>query len=76
GRRTTGLVFSALQFAQKLGLAVGAGLSGFILALFGFVANEIQSDLAMTGIRLMFSVFPALLATSGAAAIYFYRLSD
>jgi GPH family glycoside/pentoside/hexuronide:cation symporter len=76
GRRTTGLVFSALQFAQKLGLAVGAGLSGFILALFGFVANQVQSDLAMTGIRLMFSVFPALLATSGAAAIYFYRLSD
>ena len=76
GRRTTGLVFSALQFAQKLGLAVGAGLSGFILALFGFVANEAQSDFAMTGIRLMFSIFPALLATSGAAAIYFYRLTD
>jgi GPH family glycoside/pentoside/hexuronide:cation symporter len=76
GRRTTGLVFSALQFAQKLGLAVGAGLSGFILSLFGFIANEAQSDLSMTGIRLMFSIFPAMLATSGAIAVYFYPLTD
>jgi GPH family glycoside/pentoside/hexuronide:cation symporter len=39
GRRTTALVFSALQFAQKMGLAVGAGLSGFILSFFGFIAT-------------------------------------
>lgn len=76
GRRTTGLVFSALQFAQKLGLAVGAGLSGFILSLFGFVANQAQSELSMTGIRLMFSIFPAALATAGAIAVFFYTLTD
>ena len=76
GRRTTGLVFSALQFAQKLGLAVGAGLSGIILSLFGFVANDVQSETSIYGIRLMFSIFPALLATLSAAVIYFYPLSD
>jgi GPH family glycoside/pentoside/hexuronide:cation symporter len=76
GRRTTGLVFSALQFAQKLGLAVGAGLSGFILSLFGFIANEAQSDLSMTGIRLMFSIFPAALALAGVVAVIFYPLRD
>ena len=76
GRRTTALVFSALQFAQKLGLAVGAGLSGFILSLFGFIANEAQSAQSMTGIRLMFSIFPAVLAVLSAAAIYFYPLTD
>jgi GPH family glycoside/pentoside/hexuronide:cation symporter len=76
GRRTTGLVFSALQFAQKLGLAVGAGLSGFILSLFGFVANQAQSELSITGIRLMFSVFPAALAIAGVVAVYFYPLKD
>ena len=76
GRRTTALVFSALQFAQKMGLAVGAGLSGFILSFFGFIANEAQSDFSITGIRLMFSVFPAVLAVSSAAAIYFYPLTD
>lgn len=76
GRRTTGLVFSALQFAQKLGLAVGAGLSGFILSLFGFIANQAQSELSLTGIRLMFSIFPAALAVASVVAIYFYSLTD
>lgn len=74
GRRTTGLVFSASQFAQKLGLAVGAGLSGFLLSMFGFVSNAVQSPDALLGIRLMFSIFPALLAALSAIAIIFYRL--
>lgn len=76
GRRTTALVFSALQFAQKLGLAVGAGLSGFILSLFGFIANQAQSELSIMGIRLMFSIFPATLALLGVIAIFFYPLRD
>jgi GPH family glycoside/pentoside/hexuronide:cation symporter len=76
GRRITGLIFSASQFAQKLGLAVGAGLSGFILSLFGFISNEAQSETSMAGIRLMFSVFPAILATLSAVAIIFYRLDS
>lgn len=74
GRRTTGLVFSSLLFAQKTGLAVGAGLAGVILGWFGFVANEVQTDTAMAGIRFLFSILPALLALAGAVAIYFYRI--
>ncbi|HKJ18750.1 MAG TPA: MFS transporter [Xanthomonadales bacterium] len=76
GRRTTGLVFSALQFAQKFGLAVGAGMSGFILSMFGFVANQDQTDLSIMGIRLMFCIFPASLAVLGTIAIFFYPLRD
>lgn len=76
GRRTTALVFSSLQFAQKLGLAVGAGLAGVILGLFGFVANEVQTPTAMAGIRFMFSVMPAVLAVLGAAAIFFYKINS
>ncbi len=74
GRRTTALVFSASQFAQKMGLAVGAGLAGYILSLFGFVSNEIQGASAIIGIKLMFSIFPAVLAVLSAVAIFFYRL--
>ena len=74
GRRTTGLVFSTVLFAQKMGLAVGAGLAGIILGLFGFVANEVQSDTALFGIRFMFSIIPAILAMVGAIAIMFYRI--
>jgi GPH family glycoside/pentoside/hexuronide:cation symporter len=74
GRRTTALVFSSLQFAQKMGLAVGAGLTGVILGLFGFIANEVQTDASLAGIRFMFSVMPAALAIAGAAAIFFYPI--
>ena len=74
GRRTTGLIYSGGGFAAKLGLAVGAGLSGYILALFGFIANQPQTETALLGIRLMFTLFPAALSLMGAAAILFYRL--
>jgi GPH family glycoside/pentoside/hexuronide:cation symporter len=76
GRRTTALVFSTVQFSHKLGLAVGAGLAGIILAWFGFVANEVQSETSMLGIRFMFSVFPAILAVIGVIAIWFYRIDS
>ncbi len=74
GRRTTALIYSGGGFAAKMGLAVGAGLAGYMLALFGFVANQPQTETAILGIRLMFSLFPAALSLIGAAAILFYRL--
>jgi GPH family glycoside/pentoside/hexuronide:cation symporter len=74
GRRTTALVFSTVQFSHKMGLAVGAGLAGIILSGFGFVANEVQSESAMTGIRFMFSFLPTIFALLGVIAIYFYRI--
>lgn len=76
GRRTTGLVFSGIQFSHKLGLAVGAGMAGIILSWFGFVANEVQSETAMLGIRFMFAIFPAIFALLGVAAIFFYRIDN
>ncbi len=74
GRRTTGLIFSSLLFAQKLGLAFGTGLAGVVLSWFGFVANVEQTETAMAGIRFLFSILPALLAIAGAVAILFYRI--
>lgn len=76
GRRTTALLFSSLQFAQKLGLAFGAGMAGIILGWFGFVANEVQTEESLAGIRFMFSVLPAALAVAGAAAIFFYKIDS
>lgn len=76
GRRTTALAFAAVQFAQKFGLTIGAALTGWMLAIFGFVANELQSDTAMLGIRLLFSIFPAAFAGTSAIIMYFYPLND
>ncbi len=76
GRRTTALIFSSLLFAQKLGLAFGAGLAGVILGWFGFVANEVQSETSLAGIRFLFSILPAGLAIAGAVSIFFYRIGS
>lgn len=76
GRRTTGLVFSAAVFSQKIGLAIGAGLAGWMLNYYGFVANVAQSSRTLHGISLMFSLSPAVFAILGGLAIFFYPLTE
>jgi GPH family glycoside/pentoside/hexuronide:cation symporter len=76
GRRATGLLFSASVFSQKVGLAIGTGALGWLLAYCGFVANAEQGPRAVAGIRLLFSVVPGVLALLGAAAIFFYPITD
>ncbi|MEM1433149.1 MAG: MFS transporter [Pseudomonadota bacterium] len=76
GRRTTGLIFSASMFAQKFGLTIGAGLSGWLLSLFGYVANVAQSDDALFGLRALFTLIPAAVALANVIVLFFYRLDD
>ena len=77
GRRATGLFFSAATFAQKGGWGIGGALAGWLLAAYGYVeqASE-QAPLALTGIKLLISVFPGLLYMSCALALIFYPLDD
>ena len=75
-RRTTALVFSAAQFAQKFGLTIGAGLSGWLLASYGFVPNVAQTDESLMGIRIMFTIIPACFALMNVFVLMFYNLSD
>lgn len=74
GHRSTALVFSGVQFAQKFGLAIGSAMAGWMLAGFGYVADAPQSPEAIEGIRLMFTVLPALFAAGGVVAIWFYPI--
>lgn len=74
GKHTAGLIVSASMFSLKFGSAVGGALPGFILAWFGFVANEVQTDSAITGIRLMFNVLPAIFFLAGGLLMFFYRI--
>ena len=76
GRRATALTFSSAMFAQKMGLAIGAGMAGWILSGMGFVANVAQTDEALFGIRLVFSLVPAVFAFSNAIVMCFYPLTD
>jgi GPH family glycoside/pentoside/hexuronide:cation symporter len=74
GKNTAGLTVSASMFSLKFGSAVGGALPGFILAWFGFVANESQSALSITGIRLMFNVLPAVFFLAGGLLMFLYQI--
>jgi GPH family glycoside/pentoside/hexuronide:cation symporter len=74
GRRATGLVFSAASFAQKAGWGIGGALAGWLLAIFNFVPNAVQTETTINGIKLMISVFPGILYMSCAILMYFYSI--
>lgn len=74
GRRATGLTFSAATFAQKAGWGIGGALAGWMLAVFKFAPNAEQSESAITGIKLMISVFPGILYMSCAILLFFYSI--
>lgn len=75
-RRATGLVFSAATFAQKFGIALGGGMAGWLLALFGFVANAEQSPDTLQGMRMMMSFIPGVASVVATVAALFYQLDD
>ncbi len=77
GRRTSGLIFSSSSMSQKLGWALGAALSGWILAWFHYVPDAaVQSADTIFGERLMISIIPALCCVIAFVGMLFYPLSD
>jgi GPH family glycoside/pentoside/hexuronide:cation symporter len=77
GRRATGLFFSAATFAQKGGWGIGGALAGWLLAAYGYVERAAeQTALAVTGIKLLISVFPGVLYISCAFILIFYTIDE
>lgn len=74
GVNSAGLTVSASMFSLKTGSAIGSAVPAFILAGFGFIANEVQTPEAISGIRLMFNVVPALFFAAAGVLIIFYKL--
>jgi GPH family glycoside/pentoside/hexuronide:cation symporter len=76
GRRATGLIFSATVLAQKVGLAIGGGMIGWLLSHYGYVANATQTPRALHGINLLFSLLPCAFALLAGFATIFYTLDE
>jgi glycoside/pentoside/hexuronide:cation symporter, GPH family len=76
GRRATGLIFSSSSMSQKFGWTIGGAMSGWFLAVFGYMANVEQTETSLLGIRLMISVLAGLGALMAVAFIYFYKLDE
>jgi Na+/melibiose symporter-like transporter len=74
GRRATGMTFSATTFGLKMGLSIGGAMAGWLLGYFGYVAGADQTDFALTGIRLMMSIIPAIPFFVGVAILFMYKI--
>jgi GPH family glycoside/pentoside/hexuronide:cation symporter len=73
-RRATGVVFAAIVFALKAGLGVGGALGGYILSAYGYVPNAVQTPQALSGIRMMMGLLPALGFALCAGCLVLYRI--
>lgn len=60
GVRITGMVYSAIVFFIKLGVAIGGALAGWLLAYYGYQADIEQSITTQQGILASFTLFPAI----------------
>jgi glycoside/pentoside/hexuronide:cation symporter, GPH family len=77
GRRSTGLIFSSSSMSQKLCWAMGAAMSGWILALFNYLPGVAeQSAQTIWGERIMISLIPAVCCLLALIGMWFYPLSD
>ncbi len=76
GRRATGLIMAASLFALKLGLTLGGAAVGWVLAYYGFAANQAQNPETLKGIVMLMSVYPAIIGIIGGALMMFYPLTN
>ncbi len=60
-KRIEGMGSAIVSFSQKLSNGLAAGMVGWILALTGYVANEVQNPATIFGISFMFAWLPAIL---------------
>lgn len=77
GRRVSGLIFSSSSMSQKLGWALGAALTGWLLFAFHYNNDLLeQSSETIFGEQLMISLLPALCCVLAFVGMYFYPLSE
>ncbi len=75
-RRATGLIFSATNMSIKSGVAIGGAAIMWILAFYGYEANEAQSDESIFGIKMLMSWIPAIIAVICIIPLLFYKLDE
>ena len=76
GNRATGLIFSSSSMSQKFGWAIGSALTGWLLAYYGFQANQVQSAETLNGIKMFMSILPAIGTALSVVFISMYPLSE
>jgi glucuronide carrier protein len=77
GKRTEGATYAIYSFFRKVSQAVAGAVAGYALALGGFVAKAPeQNDSALTAIRGVVGLGPAIFGVLGALIFLAYPLTD
>jgi GPH family glycoside/pentoside/hexuronide:cation symporter len=75
GERHEGIYYGMWAFIGKLTNALGIAMSGWVLALFGYVANAEQTPTALLGIRLFFGPVPAAVLIISLPLLIWYPIT-
>lgn len=76
-RRASGLIFSSSSMSQKLGWALGAAFTGWILSIFKYNPHIAQQSMeTIFGERLMISILPAICCIIAFLGMMAYPLSE
>lgn len=75
-RRATGIVFSAMLIGLKVGLSIGGALIAWLLGFYHYKPNSVtEPEMAVQGIKMLVSVFPAIPFLLGVGLLFFYKIN-
>ncbi len=75
GVRREGMFYAVWNFAANVGVILGGAISGWVLGLFGYVADAPAGDLTRLGIRLLVGPIPVLFFLAGIVVLSFYPVT-
>ncbi len=75
GVRREGVFYGLWTFTSKVGQAFAIFLSGWVLALFGYRPDVVQSALSKLGIKLLCGPIPAAFFIAGVIVLSFYPIN-
>lgn len=77
GRRATAIIFSAMMVGLKAGLSIGSAMIAAILNLYSYIPGEniTQPEQAITGIRLLVSVYASIPFLLCIVLLFFYEIN-
>ena len=75
GERREGIYYGLWAFLTKFTGALGIAVSGWALGLFGYVPNVDQTTHALFGIRLFFSIVPAVVILISLPFLIWYPIT-
>jgi GPH family glycoside/pentoside/hexuronide:cation symporter len=82
GKRVAGMAFGGISFCQKMGMSLAAGMVGWMLTYYHYVADKVylpdnpQDMFTLNGIALLLTVIPGVFHLIVGLLMYKYFITD